>query len=71
TAGETADVVTRAQRALVELEQRRQLDQRRASDQARTADLACWHAADQAVEDTANQQRQHDRAPILQPAPID
>ncbi|MEQ4205786.1 MobF family relaxase [Actinopolymorpha sp. B9G3] len=73
TAGETAEVVTRAQRALVELEQRRQLDQRRASDETRTADLARWHTDDQAIEDdaAAANHRGHDLARTLQPAPID
>jgi hypothetical protein len=50
---ETADHVTRAQRALAELEQRRQADQRRADDEARSLQLADWHherAADQAAK---------------------
>ncbi len=52
TAGETADNVTRAQRALAELEQRRHIEQRRADEEARSRQLADWHhhrrAADQA-----------------------
>jgi len=48
TAQETADSVTRAQRALAELEQRHASDQRRAAEEARTQQLGHWHADRQA-----------------------
>jgi conjugative relaxase-like TrwC/TraI family protein len=53
TPDQTADHVTRAQRALAELEQRREADQRRAGEEARSHQLAEWHherAADQAAK---------------------
>jgi conjugative relaxase-like TrwC/TraI family protein len=48
TAQETADSVTRAQRALAELEQRQAADQRHAAEDARTQQLGRWHADSQA-----------------------
>ncbi len=56
TAGETADNVTRAQRALAELEQRRHIEQRRADEEARSRQLADWHQHARA----ADQAKQHD-----------
>ncbi|PWV82443.1 conjugative relaxase domain-containing protein, TrwC/TraI family [Prauserella marina] len=53
TAEETADTVARAQRALLEIEQRQQLDQQHAAELAVSAELARRHAEDGAVEQQA------------------
>jgi hypothetical protein len=60
TPGQTADTITRAQRALAELEQRRGIEQRRTDEETRSRQLANWHherAADQSAK-----QRDDDRA---------
>jgi hypothetical protein len=44
TAQETADSVTRAQRALAELQQRHASNQRRVAEEAPTQQLGRWHA---------------------------
>jgi len=49
TADQAADTITRAQRALAELEARRAHDQRREADEDRDRRLAAWHANDQAA----------------------
>jgi hypothetical protein len=50
TAQETADSISRAQRALAELEQRYGIDERRAAQEARTQQLGHWHAERNARE---------------------
>jgi hypothetical protein len=50
TAAETADTITRAQRALAEIEQRRIQDERAAAEQARADQLNRWHTDDQHTE---------------------
>jgi conjugative relaxase-like TrwC/TraI family protein len=50
TADETADTITRAQRAIAELKARTAEDQRRADEQARSRQLADWHHRDRADE---------------------
>jgi conjugative relaxase-like TrwC/TraI family protein len=49
SANETADSISRAQRALSELEQRRRIDERRSNEEARARQLTQWHRDDQAV----------------------
>jgi hypothetical protein len=56
SADETADNLTRAQRALAETRQRQADEQRHAAEQARAQQLARWHADDH----TAHQQHRHD-----------
>jgi hypothetical protein len=60
TPDRTADTITRAQRALTELEQRHRGDQRRADEEARSRQLADWHH-DRTL-DQAARQRDDDRA---------
>jgi conjugative relaxase-like TrwC/TraI family protein len=60
TPDQTADTITRAQRALAELEQRRQADHRRAGEEARSRQLADWHH--ERTADQAARQRDDDRA---------
>ena len=50
TADETADSVTRAQRALAEIRARDAAEQREAAEQQRAEQLSRWHAQDQAAE---------------------
>ena len=57
TADEAADSITRAQRALAELEARTTKDQRRDAEEARQRQLARWHADDQAA--AASAEREH------------
>ena len=71
TATETADTITRAQRALAEIEQRRTEDERAAADQARTDQLNRWHTDDQA-ERAAERANDLDRAaPTLELSTMD
>ncbi|WP_020578886.1 hypothetical protein [Actinopolymorpha alba] len=70
TADQTANAVTRAQRALREIEQRKQLEERRTADDARIDQLTRWHADDRA--DEHNNTREVENAPQLQlTTPID
>ena len=64
TADQTADSITRAQRALNEIRQRDAEDRRREADQARTRQLNHWHHDDRNAERDAqrNDDRQLDRA---------
>jgi len=57
SAHETADSITRAQRALAELDARDAHDQRRAAEEARAEQLNRWHATDQAVQRAATDER--------------
>ena len=59
TADQTADSITRAQRALNEIRQRDADDRRREADQARTRQLDHWHHDDRNAERAA--QRDDDR----------
>ena len=59
TADETADTITRAQRALAELEQRRADEQRREAEEARSRQLDHWHRDDQ-LEAARTAERDHD-----------
>ena len=52
TADETADTITRAQRAIAELEARTAQDRRHADEQARSRQVADWHQRDRAAEQT-------------------
>ena len=61
TAGETADSITRAQRALAELDARTANDQRRDAEEARQRQLARWHADDKAAAASAERDRGLDR----------
>jgi conjugative relaxase-like TrwC/TraI family protein len=62
TADETADSITRAQRALAELEARHACEQRREADEHRDWQLARWHADDQAARSAAADERDLGRA---------
>jgi conjugative relaxase-like TrwC/TraI family protein len=62
TADEAAGSITRAQRALAELEDRGAHDQRRADEEARGRQLARWHSDDQAAEHAREQDRDLGRA---------
>lgn len=55
TADEVADDITRAQCALLEIEQRRVVEERRDVEEARAAQLARWHADDRATATTADE----------------
>jgi hypothetical protein len=59
TAEETSESITRAQRALAELEARRAQDERRAHDEARARQLTDWHHRDRAA-DARNNERDRD-----------
>ena len=54
TADETADSITRAQRALAELDARHADEQRREIEQARDRQLARWHTDDHAAQHAAD-----------------
>lgn len=62
TADETADSITRAQRALTELDARHAHDQRHEADEHRERQLARWHADDQAARRAAADDRDLGRA---------
>ena len=62
SADETADSVTRAQRALAELDARDAHDQRREAEEARERQLNRWHADDQAAHRAAADERDLGRA---------
>ena len=62
TADETADSITRAQRALAELEARRADEQRFTRDEDRERQLGRWHADDQAARRAAADERDLGRA---------
>ena len=61
TAGEAADSITRAQRALAELDARTAKDQRRDAEEARQRQLNWWHADDKAAAASAERERGLDR----------
>ena len=66
TAEETADTITRAQRALAELDRRRVVEEQRTRDEARDAELDRWHTNDREAEaHTA------DQGPREMPTPLD
>jgi hypothetical protein len=62
TADETADSITRAQRALAELEARHAEEQRRAAEEARSDQLSRWHANDLAAANATERRIELDRA---------
>jgi conjugative relaxase-like TrwC/TraI family protein len=62
TADQTADSITRAQRALAELEARHAHDQRREAVEDRDRQLSRWHADDQAARRDAADDRDLGRA---------
>jgi hypothetical protein len=55
TADETSESITRAQRALAELEARHAQDERRAHDEARARQLTDWHHRDRAADARSNE----------------
>jgi hypothetical protein len=55
TPNETADSITRARRALAELEARSVHDERRAKEDARVRQLAEWHHRDRAADTRTNE----------------
>ncbi|MGW1341337.1 MobF family relaxase [Kribbella sp. NPDC002412] len=74
SADETAEAVRRAQRALIEIQHRREAEERHAADdaEARAEELARWHADDTAAEQantsptTATDQATDDHGPVLE-----
>ena len=62
TAGETADTISRAQRALTELEARTAAEQRRDADEARGRQIARWNADDRAAQRAAADEHDLGRA---------
>jgi conjugative relaxase-like TrwC/TraI family protein len=62
TADETADAITRAQRALAELEARTAAEQRRDAEEHRARQIARWHADDRAAQREAADEHNLGRA---------
>jgi hypothetical protein len=62
TADQTADTISRAQRALAELEARAIAEQRRDADEARGRQIARWHADDRAAQHAAADEHDLGRA---------
>jgi len=69
SADQTAAAISRAQRALAEIEHRRAVEERRAAEEARAEQLTRWHAddrADRAAEQTADLVDARDRIPVME-----